>query len=248
MLHIVVPVYNEADNIGPTLEEIRRHVEPPYEVVIVYDFEEDNTLPAARAWQARHPEFPLRFLRNDLGRGAVNALKKGLGHFREGAVLVLMADLSDELSLVNQMHARLEAGDDLVCASRYMKGGAQIGGPWLKGTLSRLAGLSLHWLTGLPTHDPTNSFKMYSAPMVASMTLESQGGFEIGLEIVVKCFAAGGRISELPTTWRDRSAGQSRFRLWRWLPHYLRWYLYALKRRWLVGIPPGPPPWRRSGC
>ena len=112
-----------------------------------------------------------------------------------------------------------------------MRGGRQNGGPLLKRTLSRLAGVSLHFLAGVPTHDVTNSFKMYRKQLLDRLTIESSGGFEIGMEIVVKTFAARGKIAEVPSTWTDRAAGTSRFRLWKWLPKYLHWYWFALKSR-----------------
>ncbi len=94
-----------------------------------------------------------------------------------------------------------------------------------------MAGLSLRWVRGLPTHDATNAFKIYDRAMVKSFEIESRGGFELNLELTVKAFLAGYRITEVPSTWRDRSQGQSRFRLWKWLPSYLRWYLYAFRRK-----------------
>jgi hypothetical protein len=112
-----------------------------------------------------------------------------------------------------------------------MEGGRQIGGPPLKTFLSRTAGLTLHWLAGLPTRDVTNSFKMYRTGFIQKLRFESTGGFEIGMEAVVKAYVSGGRIAEVPSTWTDRVAGTSRFRLWRWLPKYLRWYLYAFRGR-----------------
>jgi dolichol-phosphate mannosyltransferase len=142
---------------------------------------------------------------------------------------VVMADLSDDLRAVEPMHRLLQEGYDVVCGSRYMSGGRQLGGPPLKTFLSRLAGKSLHLLTRLPTHDVTNSFKMYRASFLRSLTLESTGGFEIGMEIVVKAFVRGRPIAEVPSTWTDRVAGKSRFRLWKWLPNYLRWYAYAFR-------------------
>jgi len=93
-----------------------------------------------------------------------------------------------------------------------------------------MAGVSLHYLTGIPTHDVTNSFKMYRREFLKSVTVESKGGFEIGMELVVKAFVSGRKIAELPATWTDRVAGKSRFRMWRWIPNYLRWYFYAFKR------------------
>jgi hypothetical protein len=67
--------------------------------------------------------------------------------------------------------------------------------------------------------------------VLAGIEIESRGGFAYSLEITAKAYAAGHKITELPSTWRDRSAGQSRFRLGAWLPHYLRWYFYALTHR-----------------
>jgi hypothetical protein len=125
---------------------------------------------------------------------------------------------------------KIAAGYDIVAASRYMAGGRQIGGPPLKTFLSRLAGVSLHALVGLPTHDPTSSFKMYRRSMVERLGIESAHGFELALELTVKAHLAGFRIAEVPTTWRDREQGQSNFRLFRWLPRYLQWYWLALRK------------------
>jgi len=120
-------------------------------------------------------------------------------------------------------------GYDLVCGSRYMKGGRLIGGPFFKQALSRFSGLSLHYLRGIPTHDATNSFKLYDAVMVRTLTVESVAGFELGLELTAKAFLNGYRIAEIPSTWRDRTEGSSRFRIFQWLPHYLKWYFYAFQ-------------------
>lgn len=112
-----------------------------------------------------------------------------------------------------------------------MPGGGIKGGPLLKKTLSRVAGVSLHYMRGVPTHDATNAFKIYDAKMLHAMRIESQLGFELNLELTVKAFLEGRRIAELPSVWTDRTAGESRFRLWKWLPHYLRWYFYAFRPR-----------------
>jgi len=142
-----------------------------------------------------------------------------------------MADVSDGFSKVDEMVRRAEEGADVVCASRYMRGGKQVGGPKFKGFLSRMAGLTLNWFTGLPTHDPTNNFKLYSRRFLDTVTIESTAGFELALELTVKATLAGRRVAEVPTTWRDRTAGQSNFKLRKWLPHYLHWYGIAFRGR-----------------
>ena len=124
----------------------------------------------------------------------LNAIKSGFREAACPATLVVMADLSDDLRIVPRMYELIEQGYDVVCGSRYMKGGKQIGGPVFKGLLSRLAGLTLHWFAGLPTRDVTNSFKMYRTAFLRGLQFESTGGFEIGMEAVVKAHVSGGRI------------------------------------------------------
>lgn len=232
MLSIVCPVYNEAENIGSLLDELTAAVSIPFELLVVYDREDDTTLPVLRN---RGVTFPakIELVKNAYGRGALNAVKTGLERASTStAVAVIMADLSDDLPILNEMYSAI-ADDrcDVVCGSRYMRGGRQIGGPPLKGFLSRSAGLSLRLLTGIPTHDATNNFKMYRGAFLADTQIESIAGFEIGLELIVKAYVNGWRIAELPSTWRDRVAGESRFDVVKWLPQYFRWYCYAFRRR-----------------
>lgn len=226
VIDIVIPVYNERDNIGPTLMEINEKVRSPHVINIVYDFDEDNTLPFVKRFMELQDNIYL--IKNKYGRGALNAIKTGFECSEKAAVLVTMADLADEISIVDEMFQKINEGYDLVCGSRYMKGGKQIGGPLLKKTLSRLAGLSLYHLTGLPTRDATNSFKMYTRGLLNDISIESSGGFELGMEIVVKAYKKGYKITEVPTVWSDRTTGGSKFKMWAWLPRYLRWYFYAL--------------------
>jgi hypothetical protein len=173
----------------------------------------------------------LRGLRNDLGRGVLNAMKAGIAGTSSPYVLISMADGSDEPHIVDGMVQLARGGADVVAASRYMPGGRQIGGPRLKRFLSRAAGLSLHWLAGVPTHDPTNNFKLYSRRFLDAVQIESRAGFELALELTVKATLAKRPVAEVPTTWRDRTAGTSNFKLRAWLPHYLHWYRVAFMGR-----------------
>lgn len=225
LLHIITPVYNEADNFPALYKVIKKNVKTPYELIVVYDFDEDTTVPVVKKYARKDQS--VKLLKNTIGRGALNALKSGFGYVKSGPVIITMADLSDDLSMVDAMYEKYVEGASIVCGSRYMKGGRQIGGPPLKRTLSRLAGVSLYELRRLPTHDVTNNFKLYDKALLSSITIESQGGFEVATEITVKAFRLGLPIVELPTTWHDRTAGEASFRLWQWLPSYLHWYFYA---------------------
>lgn len=232
-LTLVIPVYNEGNNFQEQWREISTLIKTDFTSYVVYDFDEDNTVPVVNRIVAAG-ESRLQLVKNQRGRGVVAAILSGFDVAPDGPVLVVMADLSDDLAQVERMLALYRQGYDVVAGSRYMRGGKLIGGPFFKQMLSRLAGLSLYYLRGLPTHDATNAFKIYDRAMVKSFRIESQGGFELNLELTVKAFLGGYRIAEVPTTWRDRSIGQSRFRLWKWLPHYLRWYFYAFRSKSLA--------------
>ncbi|HYR54411.1 MAG TPA: glycosyltransferase [Methylomirabilota bacterium] len=227
---MVVPVYNEGENVVPTLRGLMKEVHTrPLEVLVVHDFAEDTTVPVVKRLQSELPELHLH--RNELGRGVINALKSGLAAARAPYVLVTMGDGSDDPCDIDAMYALAQGGAEVVAGSRYMRGGHQIGGPLLKRTMSRVAGLSLHWLGGLPIHDATSNYRLYSKRLLQKVTIESTGGFELGLELTVKAYVLGMRVAEVPTTWSDRTAGESRFKLWKWLPRYLHWYWRGMAGR-----------------
>ena len=228
-LAIVLPVFNEGEAVEPVLRALSAAVTTPHELVVVYDFDGDTTVPVIARLAGEIPG--LRGLRNDLGHGVLNAMKAGIADTTTPYVLISMADGSDEPSVVDSMVALARSGVDVVSASRYMRGGKQVDGPPLKRLMSRTAGLTLHWFAGVATHDPTNNFKLYSRRFLDSVTIESSAGFELALELTVKATLAGRPVAEVPTTWRDRTAGQSNFKLRKWLPHYVHWYWTAFRGR-----------------
>lgn len=225
-LQILVPVYNEKDNFEDLYRSIKKHIHTDHLIYVIYDFDDDNTVPVVTALQPLDERLIL--VKNLYGAGVLNAIKTGFQSVSSGPCLVVMGDVSDDLSIVERMVEQYRQGFKVVCASRYMPGGQQIGGPLLKKMLSRFAGVSLYYLGGLPTRDVTNNFKLYDKSMLDDIVIQSTGGFEIAMELTVKAFKKGYTICEVPATWRDRTAGVSKFKLWKWGPHYLRWYIYAL--------------------
>lgn len=224
---IVIPVYNEGENIAVAIARIEKEVRCSHIINIVYDFDEDTTVPIVDREKPKYST-QINLVKNTYGRGVLNAIKYGLDSAQSEYVIVTMADLSDPPSVINEMIKKAdEKNADIVCASRYMRGGKQIGGGFIKTLMSRVAGLSLHWFAKVPTHDSTNSFKLYRKSFLKKMTIESTGGFELGLELVIKGFLAGYKIFEVPTTWVDRVEGESNFKLIEWLPSYLKWYFMA---------------------
>ncbi|MCB0324295.1 MAG: glycosyltransferase [Bdellovibrionales bacterium] len=224
-VQFLVPIYNEGANVTRLYERLIAEGISFDLLTFVYDFDGDTSLPFIAELTERDPRVVAD--KNCYGRGVVNALRWGFAHANPGPVVVTMGDNSDKLSILPEMLSLWERGACIVCPSRYMPGGMQHGGPPLKTFLSRTAGVLLK-LVGFPTADATNNYKLYDGEWLRRQTIESTGGFEIALELCYRAYAQGQRIVELPTEWWDRTAGESNFKLWAWLPKYLRWYFRAL--------------------
>lgn len=225
-IQIIVPIYNEGENVQVLYRQLISENIGFDSLAFIYDLDSDTSLPYI-AKLAEH-DSRVRAEKNNFGRGVLNALRWGFSHCLSGPVLVLMGDNSDKLSIIPEMITLWQQGAKIVSPSRYMKGGKQHGGPLLKGLMSRCAGLSLH-LLGFPASDPTNNFKLYDGEWLSKQTIESIAGFEIALELCTKCYEQQEKIAQLPTEWFDRTQGESRFRIMKWLPHYLKWYFRAIK-------------------
>lgn len=226
-IQIIVPVYNEGENIRTLYQGLLENNVAFDSLKFIYDFPEDSTIPVIANLAVQDSRITSE--KNEFGRGVLNALRWGFNKAEDGPLLVLMGDNSDKLSIIPQMIALWENGATIVSPSRYMPGGKQFGGGFVKKNLSRLAGLSLYFF-GFPTSDPTNNFKLYDGAWIRDQQIESTGGFEIALELSYKAFSQNKKISQLPTEWRDRTQGKSNFKFRAWLPKYLKWYLLTLKR------------------
>lgn len=224
-MSVVIPAYQEGDHVQAPLLRILESVTLPHEVLVVVDFAGDSTVPAVEALQGEHPT--LRWVENSYGRGPANAIRYGIDAAAAPVVVVTMADGSDDPRQIDELTRLVERGVVVAAASRYMAGGQQVGGPFVKGMLSQMAGRSLHLLTRVGTHDATNSFKAYSTQFVREVGIESRNGFEIGLELTAKARRLGRPVAEIPTIWLDRTNGQSNFTVRSAIPHYWRWYRYA---------------------
>ncbi|MCW2833425.1 MAG: glycosyl transferase, family 2 [Nocardioides sp.] len=222
---VVIPAYNEGEGISPVLDRIFPAVESTLEVLVVVDFPEDTTVPVVKA----HPRFDngLQVLVNSYGRGPAQAIRYGIDRASHEVVVVTMADGSDDPRQIDPLARLVERGVVVAAASRYSSGGQQVGGPLLKGVLSRGAGRSLGMLARVGTQDATNSFKAYSTAFVREVGIHSTTGFEIGLELTAKARRLRRPVAEIPTIWLDRTIGDSNFDMKGWIPKYLRWYKFA---------------------
>ncbi|HTA06979.1 MAG TPA: glycosyltransferase [Streptosporangiaceae bacterium] len=226
---LIVPAYNEGRNVIPVLDRIFESVLLPAEVLIVVDSEEDSTIPVVSEYAEKEPR--LKYLVNTYGRGPANAIRYGVDAAAAPVVVVTMADGCDDARQIHDLVRLVERGVAVAAASRYMPGGQQVGGPYLKGLLSKTAGRSLRLLTHVGTRDATNSFKAYSAEFVRQVGIDSRAGFEIGIELTAKARRMRLPVAEIPTIWLDRQAGVSTFRVAQWIPSYLHWYWFAFGRQ-----------------
>ena len=220
---IVIPAYNEGENIVAGLDRIVEAVTSDFELLVVVDTATDTTIPVVEAYRDKR----VRAIVQTYGRGPANAIRFGIDSAAAPTTVVTMADGCDDPQQIDELVRLSERGVVVAAASRYMAGGQQVGGPRFKALLSRTAGRSLYWFAGVGTRDATNSYKAYNTDFVRRVGIDSRDGFEIGLELAAKARRHRQPVAEVPTIWLDRTFGQSNFKMSKWIPKYLRWYFYA---------------------
>jgi len=205
-------------------------------VLICYDIDEDNTLPAVRNHPEAYPGIDVKFVRNQI-RGAHGAVMAGFAASTAPIVVAYPADDDFNAGIIDRMVELVRDGCDVVCASRFLPGGTMQGAPWLKATLVRTAAFTLNQVAALPTKDATSGFRMFSRRVIEQIEVESDQGFCYSIELLVKAHRLGWRIGEVPAVWYERQHGASRFRVIKWLPAYLRWFRYAFATTFLRRSP-----------
>lgn len=231
---IVIPVFNEPKNISKVLAALKVSVPVSYEILVIYDSDNDTTLPVLTRLKKAYTN--LHVLQNTIVKGPSGALRTGFKHAKAPLILVTMADLCDDLTQIKELLSLVPKKAAIASPSRYSKGGQQQLKSPFKVFIPKAAGFLLRLLTGLPTNDPTNSYKLYSSKLLKTLRLQSTESFSVTLEIVAKAHVLGYRIVEIPTVWRDRQHGKTNFNLKRSLFPYSRWFLLALLRN-RSGIP-----------
>ena len=223
---VIIPVYNEGENIVSTLDSLRQSLQYRTRVLICYDREDDNTLPVVANYHAA----PLQVvLVRNTGRGVLGAVKTGFAASTAPCVVTMSADDDYNADRLNAMVAECRTGHDVVVASRFMRGGGRlVGCPRLKAAIVEAADWFLFHVGRLPTHDATNGFRIFSRRVIDQIPIESEVGFAYSIELLVKAHRLGWSVVEMPVVWHQRKAGQSRFQIVRWLPQYVKWLLYAL--------------------
>ncbi len=226
---LVLPVLNTEERLVEVLGEIERELASvDYETVIVYDVTKPELLPDIQAEQA---ELQRRFAviphTRVNQRGFGSALLTGMSAGSGDVAIPIMADCSDDIAAIPRMIEKIEAGADVVVGSRYMAGGAIVGDT-PKQKLSRFYSWLMRFLTGIPAHDVSNSFKAYRRPVWESVNSEAKS-FDFSVEMVVKAAVLGFKLAEVPSVWTNRLAGTSHFSMVSELSNYGRWLVYAIR-------------------
>lgn len=226
---LILPVLNREDRLVDVLEQIRStlpSLNP--EVLVVYDVTRPELLDAVEAEQLHLEErYAVRSLTRLRQRGFGSALRAGFQASSGQVIIPIMADCSDDIAIIPQMLAKIEAGADVVAGSRYMPGG-RIVGDTIKQRLSRLYSKIVQMICRLPCRDVSNSFKAYRREVWENIASEATS-FDISIEMTIKAATQGYRVTEVPAVWTNREAGRSHFRMLREFPNYMRWLLYAAR-------------------
>jgi dolichol-phosphate mannosyltransferase len=229
LLSIVIPAQNEEGCIASTVEHL--HVELRlrninHEIVVVDDGSTDSTWSVLQQVALRVPN--LHPIQNDTGAaGFGRAITAGLNHIQGDAVVIMMADESDDCRDVVRYWQVLNEGWDAVFGSRFVRGGGVIDYPWTKLFLNRLSNSFLRLLFRVPFNDFTNAFKAYRRTVIEGCRPLLSPHFNLTVEIPLKTIVRGYSWTVIPITWRNRRSGMSKLKIKEMGSRYLFITLYC---------------------
>ncbi|MBN9660172.1 MAG: glycosyltransferase family 2 protein [Acidobacteria bacterium] len=228
LLSVVIPARDEEGCISATVEhlhlELRLH-EVPHEIVVVDDGSSDSTWNLLQELHERIPECKPIQNQNDHGFG--RAITYGFEHVTGDAVVVMMADESDDCRDVVRYWQELGQGWDAVFGSRFVRGGGVIDYPRHKLLLNRIANLFLRLLFGVHLNDFTNAFKAYRRTVIEGCRPYISPHFNLTVELPLKTIVRGYSWTVVPITWRNRRAGESKLKIKEMGSRYLFVALYC---------------------
>src|SRR3989338_1513475 len=228
-LSVIIPVLNEKENLKILLKVLESVVDLRHEILVVYDFKEDNSIPVAKEMQKNYSN--LRLVRNKLGKGIINAIKAGVKSSNGEYILVIAADDIGSLRAINDMIILMENGCDLVNGTRYSHGGRHIGGVFISSLLSSTANRLFYFLSSSSLTDPTLGVKMFKRLKFNELNLEAKPiGWAVSFEFAIKAQIAGWKLGEVPLISLNRLYGKNKstFKL-KWLAEYLKWFWFGMK-------------------
>jgi len=202
-----------------------------HEIVVVDDGSADATWTMLESLKARIPN--LRPMQNPAPHGFGRAVACGLDHMNGDAVVVMMADESDDCRDVIRYWNKLNEGYDCVFGSRFMRGGGVIDYPKIKLFLNRLANWFLRMLFRIKLNDTTNAFKAYRKKVIDGCRPLLASHFNITVELPLKAIVRGYSWTTIPITWRNRRTGEAKLRIKEMGSRYLFICLYVWLEKYL---------------
>ena len=224
-LDIIIPVYNEDENIIKLLKLLDNEVICDFRVLICYDSESDKTLNYLKDLNIIKSEILL--IKNPK-QGPNLAIIEGIKSSKSKIILIYMADDFENVKLINRMVDLIEEGNDLVIPSRFIIGGKMLGAVKIKEIVTRVGSNLIYYIARIPVKDSTNAFKMLSASTANKIKFDSTMGFTFALELVAKAHFLKLNIIEVPSTWIEIKNRKSNFKMLKWLPYYIYWLLYSM--------------------
>ncbi len=214
LLSIVIPARNEAGCIASTVQhlnlELRLH-QVPHEIVVVDDGSTDETWHILQSLQSQVPE--LSPVQNIELHGFGRAIIKGIDLAKGDAVVIMMADESDDCRDVVRYWNLLQEGWDCVFGSRFLKGGGVIDYPWLKLRINRMANFFIKTLFRISLNDTTNAFKAYRKSVLDGCRPFLSPHFNLTVELPLKAIVRGYSWTTIPITWRNRRTGIAKLKI-----------------------------------
>ena len=226
-LDIIIPVYNEDENIIKLLKLLEKEVICDFRVLICYDSESDKTLKYLKNNNIIKNKILL--IKNPKN-GPNSAIITGIKSAEAEIILVYMADDFENVQLINRMTNLIQSGNDLVIPSRFISGGKMLGAVKVKEIITRVGSNLIYYLAGIPFKDCTNAFKMFSSSLKEKINFNSTVGFTFALELTAKSYFLKAKIVEIPSIWIEIKNRKSNFKVFRWLPYYIYWLLYSVIR------------------
>jgi dolichol-phosphate mannosyltransferase len=227
-LSVVIPAQNEEGSVGGTVEGIAAVLEREridYEVLVVDDGSTDSTAAVVDAIGERNPRVRCRPSHNEKGFGM--AIRAGLDLFEGDAVVIAMADASDDPEDVVRYHRLMEEGWDCAFGSRFVPGAKVHDYPRLKLAINRLANWFIRVLFRHHYNDTTNAFKGYRREVIETIQPLLSKHFNLTVEMPLKAIVRGHSYEVIPTDWTNRTSGEAKLAMKEMGSRYLFIVLYV---------------------
>lgn len=228
LLSVVIPARDEEASAPETVRQLHAALEAraiPHEIVVVDDGSRDNTWPVLQSLAGQIPQ--LRPIQNRASHGFGRAVVAGFEASRGDAVIIMMADLSDDPRDAIRYWDKLSEGFDAVFGSRFIRGGAVVDYPLHKLLVNRAANLFLRLLFHISLNDTTNAFKAYRRRALDGCRPFLSPHFNLTVELPLKTIVRGYSWTIIPITWRNRRTGISKLKIREMGSRYLFIALYC---------------------